>query len=294
MTVSPHKIRKAVIPVAGFGTRFLPFTKAMPKEMLPIVDKPVIQYIVEEAVASGIEQIILVTGSNKRAIEDHFDSYFELEYKLQETGKEHELKEIQAITKLAQFIYVRQKEPRGLGDAILTAEPVIDNEPFAILYGDDVIDSTQPVLKQMLDSLPDETAPIIGVTEVAKESISRYGVIDPEPMSDRLYRIKKIIEKPSVDQAPSNLAVTGRVVVPPKIFSILKQTQPGKGGEIQLTDALATLMVENSGYAYHYEGTFFDCGNKLEYLKAVFNYAMKREDLQKGLQTYLKSSLKLT
>jgi UTP--glucose-1-phosphate uridylyltransferase len=283
------KIRKAVIPVAGFGTRFLPFTKAMPKEMLPIVDKPVIQYIVEEAVAAGVEQIILVTGSTKRAIEDHFDSYFELEYKLEQGGKEKELKEIRGITQLAQFIYVRQKEAKGLGDAILTAEPAIDNEPFAILYGDDVIDAQKPVLKQMLEVYTDESAPMIGVTEVSKETVSRYGAIDPKPIGNRLYRIKKIIEKPSIEEAPSQLVITGRVILPPKIFSILKQTKPGKGGEIQLTDALTTLIAGNSGYAYHYEGTFYDCGNKLEYLKAVVNYALKHEDLKEEFVSYLKS-----
>lgn len=283
------KIRKAVIPVAGFGTRFLPFTKAMPKEMLPIVDKPVIQYIVEEAVAAGIEQIILVTGSNKRAIEDHFDSYFELEYRLEQGGKTKELDEIQAITRLAQFIYVRQKEAKGLGDAILTAEPAIDDEPFAILYGDDVIDAREPVLGQMLAVYRDESAPMIGVTEVPKEAVSRYGTIDPEQISDRLYRIRKIIEKPTPQEAPSQLVVTGRVIVPPKIFSILRHTPPGKGGEIQLTDALATLMAENSGYAYHYDGIFFDCGNKLEYLKAVVHFALKRADVAKEFSEYLKS-----
>lgn len=283
------KIRKAVIPVAGFGTRFLPFTKAMPKEMLPIVDKPVIQYIVEEAVASGIEQIILVTGSNKRAIEDHFDSYFELEYKLEQSGKHKELHEIREITKLAQFIYVRQKETRGLGDAILTAQPVIEDEPFAILYGDDVIDAKTPVLKQMLEVYDDESTPLIGVTEVPKTAVGRYGVIDPESIDSRLYRIKQIIEKPDPKDAPSRLVVTGRVILPPKIFSIIGQTPPGKGGEIQLTDALATLIAEVSGYAYHYEGTFFDCGNKLEYLKAVVTYALKRADIQSEFVSYLKT-----
>lgn len=282
-----NKIRKAVIPVAGFGTRFLPFTKAMPKEMLPVVDKPVIQYIVEEAVAAGIEQIILVTGSNKRAIEDHFDSYFELEYNLEKTGKHRELKEIRDITNLTQFIYVRQKEPKGWADAILTAEPVIEGESFAIMLGDDIIDSQESVLKQMINAWDDVSKPMVGVTEVDKLDVSRYGTVDPEPIRDRLYRVKRIVEKPKPEEAPSQLVLSGRLLVPAKIFAIIRQTKPGLGGEIQFIDALDTLIAENSGYAYHHEGTYFDCGNKLGYLKAVVNYAVKRDDIGEAFKKYI-------
>lgn len=276
-----QKIHKAVIPVAGYGTRFLPFTKSNPKEMLPIVDKPVIQYIVEEAVASGIDEIILITGSNKRAIEDYFDYNRDLENQLQKTGKHDLLKMVRDVSDLAQFVYVRQKEMLGLGHAILQARTVIGDEPFAILYGDDVIESQTPVLKQMIDVYDQNPGAIVGVTEVPLENVNRYGVIDGDEISDRLYKINHFVEKPEPDVAPSRLVSTGRHILPPEIFEAIANTTPGKGGEIQLVDAIYSLIAAGTpANALHYEGKWFDCGNKSEYIKAVINYARKRPDIQ--------------
>lgn len=278
-----QQIHKAVIPVAGYGTRFLPFTKSNPKEMLPIVDKPVIQYIVEEAVAAGIDQIILITGSNKRAIEDYFDYNRDLENQLEKTGKLELLKMVREVSDLAQFVYVRQKEMLGLGHAILQAQQVIGNEPFAILYGDDVIDSQTPVLKQMIDAYQTHPGAIVGVTEVPLEAVNRYGVIDGEPISDRLYKIKQFVEKPEPTAAPSRLVSTGRHILSPDIFNAIKETKPGKGNEIQLVDAISSLINKGMpAHALHYEGKWFDCGNKSEYVKAVINYAKKRPDIEIG------------
>jgi UTP--glucose-1-phosphate uridylyltransferase len=276
-----QKIHKAVIPVAGYGTRFLPFTKSNPKEMLPIVDKPVIQYIVEEAVASGIDEIILITGSNKRAIEDYFDYNRDLENQLQKTGKHDLLKMVRDVSDLAQFVYVRHKEMLGLGHAILQARTVIGDEPFAILYGDDVIESQTPVLKQMIDVYDQNPGAIVGVTEVPLENVNRYGVIDGDEISDRLYKINHFVEKPEPDVAPSRLVSTGRHILPPEIFEAIANTTPGKGGEIQLVDAIYSLIAAGTpANALHYEGKWFDCGNKSEYIKAVINYARKRPDIQ--------------
>lgn len=283
------KIKKAVIPVAGYGTRFLPFTKAMPKEMLPIVDKPILQYIVEEAVASGIEEIILITGQNKRAIEDHFDYSFELEMQLKKQKKMEQYKEIRRISDLARFVYIRQKEPLGLGHAILCAEKVIDNEPFAILYGDDLMDYQKPVLKQLIDVYNKYKGSVMAVAQVPHEVVNRYGIIKPKKIADRVYRVEDIVEKPDKEFAPSNLASHARVVMTPKIFSILKKTKPGKGGEIQITDAIETLIKTTPVYACEYEGKWYDGGNKLEYLKAVVSYGLKHQDLNGDFKDFLKT-----
>ncbi len=276
-----QKIHKAVIPVAGYGTRFLPFTKSNPKEMLPIVDKPVIQYIVEEAVASGIDEIILITGSNKRAIEDYFDYNRDLENQLQKTGKDDLLKIVRDVSDLAQFVYVRQKEMLGLGHAILQAKTVIGDEPFAILYGDDLIDSQTPALKQMIDVYENNPGAIVGVTEVPLEAVNRYGVIDGEKIGDNIYKINEFVEKPEPEVAPSQLVSTGRHILPPQIFDAIANTKPGKGGEIQLVDAIYSLIASGTNaHALHYEGKWYDCGNKSEYVKAVVNYAKKRPDIE--------------
>lgn len=279
-----QRIHKAVIPVAGYGTRFLPFTKSSPKEMLPIVDRPVIQYIVEEAVASGIDEIILITGSNKRAIEDYFDYNRDLEHQLAKSGKDDLLKMVRDVSDLAQFVYVRQKEMLGLGHAILQARMVIGDEPFAILYGDDVIDSKTPVLKQMIDVYEQNPGAVVGVTEVPLESVNRYGVIDGEKVSDNLYKINQFVEKPEPQDAPSRLVSTGRHILPAGIFDAIEKTNPGKGGEIQLVDAIYSLIAQGTpANALHYEGKWYDCGNKSEYVKAVINYAKKRPDIDLGI-----------
>ncbi len=282
------KITKAVIPVAGFGTRFLPATKAQPKEMLPLVDKPLIQYIVEEAAKSGIEDIILITGQNKRAIEDHFDNNFELEYRLEKAGKSKELEEIRAISNLARFVYVRQKNPQGLGHAILCAKDVVGDEPFAVLLGDDIIASKVPVLKQMKKVYEKYEDAVIGVYKVNKEATEKYGIIDGKYIEENIYQIMDIVEKPKPEEAPSNLAVTGRYILPSRIFAILAKTKPGKGGEIQLTDAIKTLSQDKPLYACKYEGRYYDCGNKLEYVKATVDFALKRKDLGLEIKKFLK------
>lgn len=284
---------KAVIPVAGYGTRFLPFTKVIPKEMLPVVDKPVIQYLVEEVAQAGIEEIILITGSNKRAIEDHFDSYFELESKLEAAGKTKALETIRSITKLAKFIFIRQNEPLGLGHAVLQAKPAIGNEPFVVLYGDDIIEpeGTKGVTAQLLEVFAKHPTPILGVTEVAKDQVSHYGVIDGEATKEfgnRLYRVKDFVEKPDPGQAPSRLAISGRIILTPEIFTILERQGPGVGGEIQLTDAVRTLIKRTRGYALHYHGTWYDCGSKASYIKAVIHYALEHPEVKDEVRQYLK------
>jgi UTP--glucose-1-phosphate uridylyltransferase len=249
--------------------------------MLPIVDRPVIQYIVEEAVASGIDEIILITGSNKRAIEDYFDYNKELEHQLEKTGKNDLLKTVRDVSDLAQFVYVRQKEMLGLGHAILQARMVIGDEPFAILYGDDIIDSQTPVLKQMMDVYESKPGAIVGVTEVPLENVNRYGVIDGEAVGENCYKINQFVEKPEPSEAPSRLVSTGRHILPPEIFEAISKTTPGKGGEIQLVDAIYSLIANGTpAHALHYEGYWYDCGNKSEYIKAVVNYAKKRSDIQ--------------
>lgn len=283
------KIRKAVIPVAGLGTRFLPMTKAMPKEMLPLIDKPVIQYIVEELVSAGIEEIIFITSANKRAIEDHFDRHFELEYRLQKDGKRELLDEMRKIQNLARFVYVRQQEALGNGHALLQARDVIGDEPFAFAYGDDVIESTVPAIKQMLETYSEYQATTIGVVEVDDEGTRRYGIIKPEKINSKTYKVLATIEKPGPEAAPSHLANPGRYIFTPAIFTALETVRPGKGGEIWVADAVAQLSKKEPIYARKLDGTYFDCGNKLEYLKAVINHGMKHEHYGKEIRSYIKS-----
>ena len=277
------KIRKAIIPAAGLGTRFLPATKAQPKEMLPIVDKPAIQYIVEEAVASGIEDIIIVTGRNKRAIEDHFDKSAELEQLLEQKGSAELLKIVQSVSKLVDVYYVRQKEPLGLGHAVYTARKFIGNEPFALLLGDDIIMSDPPCLKQMMDLYEQEETSIIAVQEVPWNDVSKYGIISPGVEN----RIEDLVEKPEVGSAPSNLAVIGRYIIEPEIFNILERQAPGRGGEIQLTDALRVLNRLHSMVAYKQEGRRFDIGDKMGYMEATIEFALSRPDLAPQMREYI-------
>ncbi|NOU73882.1 UTP--glucose-1-phosphate uridylyltransferase GalU [Paenibacillus sp. LMG 31458] len=282
------RIKKAIIPAAGLGTRFLPATKAMPKEMLPIVDKPTIQYIVEEAVASGIEDIIIVTGRGKRAIEDHFDNYFELEQNLFDKGKFDLLDEVQKPTKLVDIHYIRQKEPKGLGHAIWCARKFIGDEPFAVLLGDDIVVSETPCLRQMIDLFGDYNSSIIGVKQVSDEERSRYGIVEALEMSERVYRAMKLFEKPTSDITQSKLAIMGRYILTPKIFDILETTQIGRGGEIQLTDAISELNQSESVYAYDFVGTRYDVGEKLGFIKTTIDFALERPDLKNDLLEYLK------
>ncbi|MGB9814113.1 MAG: UTP--glucose-1-phosphate uridylyltransferase GalU [Thermovenabulum sp.] len=281
------KIKKAVIPAAGLGTRFLPATKAQPKEMLPIIDKPTIQYIVEEAVKSGIEEILIITGRNKRAIEDHFDRNVELELELKKKGNGELLKLVEDISNLADIHYIRQKEPRGLGHAVYCAKTFVGNEPFAVLLGDDVIDSEVPVLKQMIKVYEKYNCSIIGVQEVKREDVSKYGIIDAKPIDERIYKVENLMEKPPVEEAPSNLAILGRYIITPRIFEILENTKPGRGGEIQLTDALKELLDYEVIYAYNFEGKRYDVGDKMGYLAATVEFALKREDLNGVFRDYL-------
>jgi len=285
-------IRKAVIAVAGLGTRFLPATKAQPKEMLPLIDKPLIQYIAEEAVASGITDIILVTSQSKRAIEDHFDRNFELEYRLTK-GKKHDLlKQVQAISKLANFIYIRQKSPRGWGDAILAARSLLNGEPFAYFSGDDIIDSRVPAMKQMIAVFEKYHDGVIGVTRVPKEKVHSYGVIKPQQVAPRTFEIKDIIEKPTPENAPSFLAVTGRYIFTPDIFPALTKTPLDKKGELVGTNAIRRLLKTRPFYAYEYDGTYYDCGNKLEFLEASVALGIKHKEFGKAFTHYLKTFVK--
>lgn len=286
------KVKKAIIPAAGLGTRFLPATKAMPKEMLPIVDKPTIQYIIEEAVEAGIEEILIITGHNKKSIEDHFDRAIELELNLKNSGKEDLLKLVNDITNLVNIHYVRQKEPKGLGHAILCAKIFAKNEPFAVLLGDDVVDSRTPCLKQLIDEYEKYNCTILGVQQVDKKDTNKYGIVKGMKLSDRLYKVEDLIEKPKVEEAPSNVAILGRYIINPTIFEILENTRPGKGGEIQLTDALKTLISKEDMYAYIFEGRRYDVGDKLGFLQATVEYALKREDLRESFTDYLKTIVK--
>ena len=283
------KIRKAVIPAAGFGTRFLPATKAMPKEMLPIVDKPTIQYIVEEILESGINEILIISGHAKRAIEDHFDSSPELERHLYEHGKMELLKEIERISSITVH-YVRQKHMNGLGDAILCAKTFMDDEPFGVILGDDIVyNPKRPALKQLIDMYNETGSTILGCQEVEKEAVSSCGIIKGVPTeTSNLYRVEDMVEKPAVEEAPSRTAVLGRYVITPDIFPILEQTQPGKGGEIQLTDALRVMAKNSSVYAYNFEGRRYDVGNKLGFLEATVEFALRRKDLGGPFADYLK------
>lgn len=284
------KIRKAVIPAAGFGTRFLPATKATPKEMLPIVDKPTIQYIVEEALQSGIEEILIISGHAKRAIEDHFDTNIALEMNLKEHHKTELLRMVRSISEI-NIHYIRQKHMRGLGDAILCAQSFIDDEPFAVLLGDDVVYSDKvPALRQMIDIYNQLGATILGCQEVPEEKVSSYGIIQGVAAEDpRVQRVINMIEKPSVAEAPSRIAVLGRYIITPDVFEVLRRTAPGKGGEIQLTDALQTMAAREAVYAYCFEGKRYDVGDKLGFLKATVEYALRRPDLGEAFKDYLKT-----
>ncbi|NOV03272.1 UTP--glucose-1-phosphate uridylyltransferase GalU [Paenibacillus planticolens] len=286
------KIRKAIIPAAGLGTRFLPATKAQPKEMLPIVDKPAIQYIVEEAIESGIEDIIIVTGRNKRAIEDHFDKSFELEMMLEEKGSTQLLNIVQSVSNLADVHYIRQKQPLGLGHAILCARKFIGDEPFAVLLGDDILQSSPPGLKQMMDIYEQTESSVIAVQEVPWEDVSKYGIVSPSTSGGSYRLIDDLVEKPDRDQAPSNLAVIGRYIIMPEIFGILERQEPGRGGEIQLTDALRVLNKEQQMAAYLMQANRYDVGDKMGYIEATIELALQRPDLQKQVKSYLLSLIR--
>lgn len=289
------RIRKAVIPAAGFGTRFLPATKATPKEMLPIVDKPTIQYIVEEALASGIEDILIISGHAKRAIEDHFDSTPILEENLKAKGKIELLKMVQEISEI-NVHYIRQKHMRGLGDAILCARAFVDNEPFAVLLGDDVVYNPKPqppALKQLMDMYTQTGATILGCQKVPKEKVSSYGIVAGEPtINEQLMKVSDMIEKPSIEEAPSQMAVLGRYIITPDVFEVLQNTKPGKGGEIQLTDALKVMAKRENVYAYNFTGKRYDVGDKLGFLKATVEFALRRDDLSADFSSYLKDIVK--
>ncbi len=281
------KVRKAIIPAAGLGTRFLPATKAMPKEMLPIVDKPTIQYIVEEAIESGIEDIIIVTGKGKRAIEDHFDNSMELEHILTEKNKFDLLQEVRKSSDMVDIHYIRQKEPRGLGHAIWCARKFIGEEPFAVLLGDDIISAEVPCLKQMTDRYEQCQSSIIGVKRVEEKEIPRYGIVDGTALDETLHRVNHLVEKTSIELAPSNLAIMGRYILTPKIFEILSNQTPGSGGEIQLTDAIAALNHFEAVYAYEFDGKRHDVGEKMGFIQTTIEFALQRNDLRFELLKYL-------
>ena len=281
------KVRKAIIPAAGLGTRFLPATKAQPKEMLPIVDKPTIQYIIEEAVASGIEEILIITGRNKKSIEDHFDKSVELEMELEKAGKQEMLKMVRGISDMVDIHYIRQKEPRGLGHAIHCAKSFVGNEPFAVMLGDDVVESEVPCLKQLINCFNEYKTTILGVQTVEPENVNKYGIVDGLHIEDRVYKVKRLVEKPALEEAPSNVAILGRYIITPQIFEILENTKPGKGNEIQLTDALEELIRHEAMYAYNFEGKRYDVGDKLGFLQATVEFALKREELRDSFIEYL-------
>ncbi len=289
----PQRVRKAVFPAAGLGTRFLPATKASPKEMLPLVDKPLIQYGVEEAVASGIESIIIVTGRGKSAIEDHFDISFELEKTLEERGKKNELQAMRAISSMARVSYVRQQEALGLGHAVLQARDLVGDEPFAVLLSDDIIDSKTPALRQLLDVYEKYDAPVLATFEVEGEAISRFGALDVDEIADGVYKVNDMVEKPPFAEAPSNLAIIGRYILTPDIFDELEHTRPGAIGEIQITDAMRSLLKKRPFYAVRFEGKRHDAGDKLGFLIATVEFALQHEDLAPEFKAYLKS-LKLS
>ena len=287
------KVKKAVIPAAGWGTRFLPATKAMPKEMLPIVDTPTIQHIVEEAVKAGIEDICIITSSHKKAVEDHFDRSLELEYTLEKGGKTDLLQQVKEIAGMANVVAIRQKEALGLGHAIYCAKSFVGDEPFAVLLGDDVVyHPEKPCIGQLMDVYEQTGKSVLGVQTVAWEDIHKYGCVDGEKVGDRLYSVNGMVEKPKQEEAPTNVAVLGRYVITPEIFDHLEKTTPGAGGEIQLTDALKTLALEQGMYAYDFEGRRYDVGDKLGYLEATVEFALRREDLKDAFRTYLERIIK--
>ena len=287
-------VKKAVIPAAGLGTRFLPATKAMPKEMLPIVDIPTVQYIIEEAVDSGIEEILIITNSNKHCMENHFDRNYELEERLKESGKYEEEKMIRDISNMVNIYYVRQKEPRGLGHAILCAKSFIGNEPFAVLLGDDVVINPggEPALKQLIRAYTEKEASIVGVQTVSDEDVSKYGIVEPyyghSEVKSRRVKLSSMMEKPTLEQAPSRMAVLGRYVLTPDIFELLESQEAGKGGEIQLTDAIVRLMDIQAVYAYNFEGIRYDVGDKFGFIKATIDFALEREELSESVAAYIK------
>jgi len=285
------RVKKAVFPVAGLGTRFLPATKASPKEMLSLIDKPLVQYVVEEAVASGIEQILFVTGRGKRAIEDHFDIAYELEAILLEKGNDKAYREVRAIAEMVNIFYVRQQQALGLGHAILCAREFVGNEPFAVLLGDDIIDAEQPCLGQLLDVFDKYRGPVLALEQVPMENISAYGCVKANRLSERVFEVTDLVEKPKKEDAPSDLAIIGRYVLTPGIFPILEKQEPGKGGEIQLTDAILKLSAQEAVYGCRFGGTRYDCGDKLGFLKATVDMALKREELGKDLEEYLRVRL---
>ena len=280
-------IGKAVIPAAGLGTRFLPATKSMPKEMLPIIDKPVIQFVVEEAIASGIDDIIIITGRGKRAIEDYFDTSPEIEHHLFQNKKYELLRKVKEISSLADIHYIRQKEPLGLGDAILKAEKHIGNEPFAVLLGDDIIANEKSAIKQLVECYESVNCSVIGVEKVPFEKVSKYGIVEVE-QQENLFLVKNLIEKPEKEKAPSNLAVIGRYVLTPEIFDCIKEVKPGYNGEIQLTDALKLLLERQEIYAKKIEGRRYDIGDKLSYVQAIIDFSLEREDLKSEIGRYLR------
>ena len=285
-------IRKAVIPAAGLGTRFLPATKSMPKEMLPIIDKPIIQFVVEEAINSGIEDIIIITGRGTRAIEDYFDTSPELENHLRQNEKYELLREVRDISSLVDIHYIRQKEPKGLGDAILKAKKHVGDEPFAVLLGDDIIKSETPCIKQLIGIYQKHGSPVIAVEEV--KDVSKYGIIRGTEIEESVYHIEDIIEKPGEQEAPSNIGAIGRYILTPEIFDCIKKTPPGKGNEIQLTDAIRMLLKEEKKdvYAYKFEGKRYDAGDKIGYVKAIVDFALEREDLREEIERYLRAIVK--
>lgn len=283
-------IRKAIIPVAGFGTRFLPATKAQPKEMLTLVDKPVIQYIVEEAVAAGITDIILITGQNKRAIEDHFDRNFELEYILKQKGKKELLEQIEHISSLARFYYVRQKSPLGDGHAILQAKDLIGpDETVAVLFGDDVVEAKVPVIKQLMEIYEKYGAPVIAAERVDKKDVSKYGIIGSVPVSARTHEVKSLVEKPSIEKAPSNLAIIGKYIITPNVLEALAAVKPGPDGEIRLIDAFRAVVKTQKIYAHEFAGTRYDCGSKLGFLKATMHFGLEHSEVKDDFAKYVKS-----
>ena len=281
------KVQKAVIPAAGLGTRFLPATKAQPKEMLPVVDKPAIQYVVEEAVRTGITDILIVTGRGKRTLEDHFDRSFELEHYLEASGKHEEVKAVREISEMASIHYIRQATPAGLGDAVAHAEHHVGGEPFAVLLGDDIVAVGEPLLERMINVYERYGRSVLAVQEVRREDIRLYGAVKPEWVEDDLARVVDIVEKPSPEEAPSNLAAIGRYVLTPEIFDAIRETTPDAGGEVQLTDALRLLAGEQAVYAFRFENGRYDIGKKLDYLRATVEMAVEREDLGPGFRAFL-------
>ena len=293
-----EKVKKAIIPAAGLGTRFLPATKALAKEMLPIVDTPTIQYIIQEAVDSGIEEILIIINSNKHAMENHFDRSYELEARLSESGKMEQVKMIQDIADMANIYYIRQKEPKGLGHAVLCAKSFIGDEPFAVLLGDDVVvNDAKPALKQLIDAYVYKEASVVGVQTVEHSEVDKYGIVSPSnsyqrECGGRLVKLNDMVEKPNVDEAPSDMAVLGRYVLTPKIFELLENQEKGAGGEIQLTDAIKRLMDIQAVYAYDFEGIRYDVGDKFGFIKATIDFALNRDDLKDEVQKYIESIVK--